>query len=204
MGCPIDLVCNKGAGSSLLQRPGKMADVVRAASRCLSVPLTFKTRKVRWWWTSTAFLRAGEGLHPASCMLTPRTCNTAIRIVACRRTLCAVANAAWSRCLAHSSDPSVGHCQPLNGQRIGHVDLRPAGILRWKGRGARPAATGGGLGRGRRHTARPHPPAAVSLQTHQPSDTAGKLHCTAIAAAGPAGTRTARQQAMFRLQFGTC
>ena len=48
MGCPIDLVCNKGAGSSLLQRPGKMADVVRAASRCLSVPLTFKTRKVRW------------------------------------------------------------------------------------------------------------------------------------------------------------
>lgn len=51
MGCPIDLVCNKGAGSSLLQRPGKMADVVRAASRCLSVPLTFKTRKVhpRGW-----------------------------------------------------------------------------------------------------------------------------------------------------------
>ena len=47
MGCPIDLVCNKGAGSSLLQRPGKMADVVRAASRCLSAPLTFKTRKVR-------------------------------------------------------------------------------------------------------------------------------------------------------------
>jgi tRNA-dihydrouridine synthase 3 len=46
MGCPIDLVCNKGAGSALLQRPGKMADVVRAASRCLSAPLTFKTRKV--------------------------------------------------------------------------------------------------------------------------------------------------------------
>lgn len=46
MGCPIDLVCNKGAGSALLQRPGKMGDVVRAASRCLSVPLTFKLRKV--------------------------------------------------------------------------------------------------------------------------------------------------------------
>lgn len=44
MGCPIDLVCNKGAGSALLQRPGRMEQIARAMSPILSVPLTLKTR----------------------------------------------------------------------------------------------------------------------------------------------------------------
>lgn len=47
MGCPIDLVCNKGAGSALLQKPGKMAEVVRSAAQTLSCPLTVKLRKAR-------------------------------------------------------------------------------------------------------------------------------------------------------------
>ena len=30
LGCPLDLVCNKGAGSALMVRPGKLERVVRA------------------------------------------------------------------------------------------------------------------------------------------------------------------------------
>ena len=44
MGCPIDLVCNKGAGSMLLEKPGRMEQIVRAAAPLLSCPLTLKTR----------------------------------------------------------------------------------------------------------------------------------------------------------------
>ena len=44
MGCPIDLVCNKGAGSAMLLRPGRMRQCVEASSRVLSCPLTFKIR----------------------------------------------------------------------------------------------------------------------------------------------------------------
>lgn len=47
MGCPIDLICNKGAGSALLQErnQGRMKKIVRSMSQCLSVPLTIKIRK---------------------------------------------------------------------------------------------------------------------------------------------------------------
>jgi len=44
MGCPLDLVCNKGAGSCLLRKPQKMEQIVRASSAVLSCPLTIKTR----------------------------------------------------------------------------------------------------------------------------------------------------------------
>lgn len=44
MGCPIDLVCNKGAGSMLLQKPDRMEQIVRASAPLLSCPLTLKTR----------------------------------------------------------------------------------------------------------------------------------------------------------------
>lgn len=44
MGCPIDLVVNKSAGSYLLQKPKRIEEMVRAASSVISVPLSFKTR----------------------------------------------------------------------------------------------------------------------------------------------------------------
>ena len=44
MGCPIDLVCNKGAGSMLLEKPTRMEQLVRASAPLLSCPLTLKTR----------------------------------------------------------------------------------------------------------------------------------------------------------------
>ena len=44
MGCPIDLVCNKGAGSMLLEKPARMEQLVRASAPLLSCPLTLKTR----------------------------------------------------------------------------------------------------------------------------------------------------------------
>ncbi|PNW84334.1 hypothetical protein CHLRE_04g229948v5 [Chlamydomonas reinhardtii] len=46
MGCPIDLVCDKNAGSALLRQPKRMEQIVRATAAALGeVPLTFKTRK---------------------------------------------------------------------------------------------------------------------------------------------------------------
>jgi tRNA-dihydrouridine synthase 3 len=44
MGCPIDLVCNKGGGSMLLERHNRMEQIARSASSLLSCPLTLKTR----------------------------------------------------------------------------------------------------------------------------------------------------------------
>jgi len=44
-GCPIDLVCSKGAGSSLLTKLEKLEQVVRAGSRSIACPFTFKVRK---------------------------------------------------------------------------------------------------------------------------------------------------------------
>lgn len=43
-GCPIDLVCDKGAGSALLTKPQRMEAICRAAAPLLHVPLTLKTR----------------------------------------------------------------------------------------------------------------------------------------------------------------
>lgn len=44
-GCPIDLICEKGAGSSLMTRPRQLEHIVRSMSTILSCPLTFKIRK---------------------------------------------------------------------------------------------------------------------------------------------------------------
>lgn len=45
MGCPIDLVCNAGAGASMLHRPARMEQVVRAGAGALrELPFTVKTR----------------------------------------------------------------------------------------------------------------------------------------------------------------
>ncbi|CAA0807685.1 tRNA-dihydrouridine(47) synthase [Striga hermonthica] len=44
MGCPIDIVVNKGAGSALLTKPMRMKSVVEASSRAVDVPVTLKVR----------------------------------------------------------------------------------------------------------------------------------------------------------------
>jgi tRNA-dihydrouridine synthase 3 len=44
MGCPIDSICNKGMGSALSLRPGRVQSVVRTMSSVLSCPLTVKMR----------------------------------------------------------------------------------------------------------------------------------------------------------------
>lgn len=42
MGCPIDIVVNKGAGSALLTKPMRMKSVVEASSKAVSTPVTIK------------------------------------------------------------------------------------------------------------------------------------------------------------------
>ncbi len=44
LGCPIDLVCNSGAGSSLMLRPRKLRGIVRGVSSMLNCPITVKMR----------------------------------------------------------------------------------------------------------------------------------------------------------------
>ncbi|KAG6413472.1 hypothetical protein SASPL_126185 [Salvia splendens] len=44
MGCPIDIVVNKGAGSALLTKPMRMKSVVEASSKAVSTALTLKVR----------------------------------------------------------------------------------------------------------------------------------------------------------------
>ncbi|KAJ4833688.1 hypothetical protein Tsubulata_021655 [Turnera subulata] len=44
MGCPIDIVVNKGAGSALLNKPMRMKNIVEAASRTVEKPITIKVR----------------------------------------------------------------------------------------------------------------------------------------------------------------
>ncbi|KAJ4967465.1 hypothetical protein NE237_019314 [Protea cynaroides] len=44
MGCPIDIVVNKGAGSSLLTKPMRMKSIIQAASGTVDTPLTVKVR----------------------------------------------------------------------------------------------------------------------------------------------------------------
>ncbi|GBG79463.1 hypothetical protein CBR_g29609 [Chara braunii] len=44
MGCPIDVVCGKGAGSALLNKVSRMEMIVRAVSGTLECPLTVKLR----------------------------------------------------------------------------------------------------------------------------------------------------------------
>jgi tRNA-dihydrouridine synthase 3 len=47
LGCPIDVVCNKGAGSALLQRQARLRRIVQCSSEVLKdrCPLTIKMRK---------------------------------------------------------------------------------------------------------------------------------------------------------------
>jgi len=42
MGCPIDIVVSKGAGSSLLTKPMRMKSIIEAASGTLEKPITVK------------------------------------------------------------------------------------------------------------------------------------------------------------------
>ena len=42
MGCPIDVVVNKGAGSSLLTKPARMKSIINAASATVNTPITVK------------------------------------------------------------------------------------------------------------------------------------------------------------------
>jgi len=44
MGCPIDVVCNKGCGAQLATRHTKVQGIVRTMSELLSCPLTLKMR----------------------------------------------------------------------------------------------------------------------------------------------------------------
>ncbi|XWS55013.1 hypothetical protein CRYUN_Cryun10bG0138400 [Craigia yunnanensis] len=44
MGCPIDIVVNKGAGSSLLTKPLRMKGIIKAASGTVDKPVTVKVR----------------------------------------------------------------------------------------------------------------------------------------------------------------
>ena len=44
MGCPIDVVCNKGCGAQLATRTNKVQGIVRTMSELLSCPLTCKMR----------------------------------------------------------------------------------------------------------------------------------------------------------------
>ena len=46
MGCPIDIVVNKGAGSSLLTKPMRIKSIVQAASTVTEKPLTVKVKLV--------------------------------------------------------------------------------------------------------------------------------------------------------------
>eukprot|EP01038_Epipyxis_sp_PR26KG_P004230 gene4230-6006_t len=43
-GCPIDVVCNKGCGASLLTKPNKLCDIVNSMSKQLSRSITVKVR----------------------------------------------------------------------------------------------------------------------------------------------------------------
>jgi len=43
-GCPIDMVCRRGAGAALLKRPGRLADMVAAVRAATDLPLSVKIR----------------------------------------------------------------------------------------------------------------------------------------------------------------
>jgi len=75
MGCPVRKVVGSGAGSALLREPAKVAAIVRAVRRAITLPLTIKIR-TGWEADATSFLEiariaADEGcdavtLHPRS------------------------------------------------------------------------------------------------------------------------------------------
>lgn len=42
MGCPIDVVVNKGAGSALLTKPVRMKSIIQVASATVNIPISVK------------------------------------------------------------------------------------------------------------------------------------------------------------------
>jgi tRNA-dihydrouridine synthase len=51
MGCPIDLVCNKGSGACLLNKPQRLEQLVKVTSAVMEKPLTVKVllfRSFKW------------------------------------------------------------------------------------------------------------------------------------------------------------
>eukprot|EP00026_Physarum_polycephalum_P003636 Phypoly_transcript_03649.p1 GENE.Phypoly_transcript_03649~~Phypoly_transcript_03649.p1 ORF type:complete len:762 (+),score=117.08 Phypoly_transcript_03649:31-2286(+) len=53
-GCPIDIICNKGMGSALLDKPRRIEGILRSMSEVLTRPLTIKIRTGRDDKSSTA------------------------------------------------------------------------------------------------------------------------------------------------------
>jgi len=49
MGCPIDIVVNRGAGSALLTKPMRMKGIVEAASGTVDKPITIKVFDMPYW-----------------------------------------------------------------------------------------------------------------------------------------------------------
>jgi tRNA-dihydrouridine synthase 3 len=45
MGCPIDLLCHKGGGAALMQKPDRIKTIAKCVSPLLDIPLTLKMRK---------------------------------------------------------------------------------------------------------------------------------------------------------------
>ena len=43
-GCPIDLIVKRGSGAALLQRPGRLAEIVAAVRAAVTVPVSVKLR----------------------------------------------------------------------------------------------------------------------------------------------------------------
>lgn len=52
MGCPIDIVVSKGAGSALLTKPMRMKSIVEVASGTVDKPITVKVFVMQntFWW----------------------------------------------------------------------------------------------------------------------------------------------------------
>ena len=66
MGCPVRKVVNSGAGSALLQDPGKVAAIVREVRRATPLPLTVKIR-TGWGADSDNFLEIGRIVAAEGC-----------------------------------------------------------------------------------------------------------------------------------------
>ena len=56
LGCPIDVVVNKGGGSSLLTKPQRLQEIVKATSASIDTPLTLKVKAVTDFLDSSYFL----------------------------------------------------------------------------------------------------------------------------------------------------
>ena len=54
MGCPIDVVCNKGMGAGLALKPARVQGIVRSMAELLDCPLTVKMRVGYDWSKLTA------------------------------------------------------------------------------------------------------------------------------------------------------